>query len=296
MQKVAIVTDGVCDLSQTMVNEYDLSIVPYRLFFGEETYRVWHNEKSTISLEEFCAKLRTVTKKNFPRTSLPPPGEIAMAFEEALQKADSVIAIFLSAAMSGIIQTAITVARMKFPEKDITIFDSKHTMVGTGIQALEAAKMAKAGENKEEILKRLRSLNSHVRTIFVMNDLRYLYKSGRIGGAKRLMGAAFNVIPTVHFQEGTINSLKAFRGESGLEAGMTALCAQILDHCETKDIFITHINHKKVAQKMFEVLKEKNKNGVNIHFSKASPIMGVYTGPKAICISYIGDFDKKWFG
>jgi len=295
MQKVAIVTDGVCDLSQAIVNEYDLSIVPYRLFFGDETYRVWHNEKSTISLEEFCSKLKTVTKENFPRTSLPSPGDIAMAFEEALKKADSVIAIFLSAAMSGIIQTAITVARMKFPEKDITIFDSKHTMVGTGIQALEAAKMAKAGKSKEEILARLESLNPHVRTIFAMNDLSFLYKSGRIGRAKRLMGTALNVIPAVHFQEGTITSLKAFRGENGLAKGMTTFCAQILDHCETKDIFITHINHQKVAQKMVEVLKETNKNGVNIHFSEASPIMGVYTGPKAICISYIGDFDKNWF-
>ena len=98
MNEVTIVTDGVCDLSQAMIDEYDITVVPFRIFFGEEVYRTWYNEKSTISLEEFCNKLSTTTKENFPKTSIPSPGEISLAFEEALKKADSVIAIFLSAA------------------------------------------------------------------------------------------------------------------------------------------------------------------------------------------------------
>ncbi|MGC9777854.1 MAG: DegV family protein [Candidatus Heimdallarchaeota archaeon] len=294
MNKVAIVTDGVCDISQAMIDEYDITSAPFRIFFGDEVYRTWYNEKSTISLEEFCSKLATTTKDNFPKTSIPSPGEIALAYEEALKKADSIIGIFLSAAMSGIVQAAQNAAKTIFPDKDITIFDSKHTMSGTGIQALEAAKMAKAGKSKEEILARLKSLNPRVRTIFVMNDLNYLYKGGRIGRAKKLLGSAFNVIPTVHMQDGIINPLKAFKGNNALSENLNAFCAKVMDHCETNDVIITHINHHEITQKMYKTMKETNSNGVNIHYSEASPIMGVYTGPKSICISYIGNFDKSW--
>ena len=294
MNKVTIVTDGVCDLSQAMIDEYDVTVAPFRLFFGDEVYRTWHNEKSTISLDEFREKLATSTKENFPKTSIPSPGEISLAFEEALKKADSVIAIFLSAAMSGIIQAAQSVVKNNFPDKDITVFDSKQTMSGVGIQALEAAKMAKAGKSKKEILDRLESLNPRVRTIFAMNDLNYLYKGGRIGRAKKLLGSAFNVIPSVHLKDGIMNPLVTFKGNEALKKQMKAFCAKIMEQCETSDIILTHIGHHEITQLLYETMLEANGNGVYIHYSEASPIMGVYTGPKTICISYIGNFDKDW--
>ena len=294
MNKVAIVTDGVCDLSQEMIDEYDISVAPFRIFFGDEVYRTWYNDKATISLGEFCAKLKTTTKDTHPRTSIPSPGEIALAFEEALEKADSVIGIFLSAAMSGIVQAAQNVAKTNFPDKDISIFDSKHVMSGTGIQALEAAKMAKEGKSKHEILNRLVSLNPRVRTLFVMNDLNYLYKGGRIGRAKKLLGSAFNVIPSVHLHDGIINPLKTFKGNDTLTEKMNVLSKKIMPNCETNDVIITHINHHDITQEMYKNLKETNGNGVKIHYSEASPIMGVYAGPKAICVSYIGNFDSNW--
>ena len=178
--------------------------------------------------------------------------------------------------------------------KDITVFDSKQTMSGVGIQALEAAKMAKAGKSKKEILDRLESLNPRVRTIFAMNDLNYLYKGGRIGRAKKLLGSAFNVIPSVHLKDGIMNPLVTFKGNEALKKQMKAFCAKIIEQCETRDIILTHIGHHEITQLLYETMLEANGNGVYIHYSEASPIMGVYSGPKTICISYIGNFDKDW--
>ncbi|MFW9923124.1 MAG: DegV family protein, partial [Candidatus Thorarchaeota archaeon] len=83
MSKVAIVTDGVCDLSQKMIDKYGIITIPYRVIFGEDVYRVWHNGKYTISIDEFCTKLGKTTKENLPRTSVPSPGEFKEAFDEA---------------------------------------------------------------------------------------------------------------------------------------------------------------------------------------------------------------------
>ena len=127
-----------------------------------------------------------------------------------------------------------------------------------------------------------------------MNDLNYLYKGGRIGRAKKLLGSAFNVIPSVHLKDGIMNPLVTFKGNEALTNQMKAFCEKIIEQCETGDIIITHIGLQKTAQVLFETLVKANGNGVNIHYSEASPIMGVYTGPKVICISYIGNFDKTW--
>ncbi|MHA1213207.1 MAG: DegV family protein, partial [Candidatus Heimdallarchaeota archaeon] len=148
MPNVSIVTDGANDLSQKIIDEYEISVVPYRIFFDDEIYRIWNKDHSTISTQDLCAKLAKCTKDNLPHTSLPSPGDLVKVFEEALKKADSVIAIFLSGKMSGIVDTAKRVVEQHMPGKDISIFDSKSVMSGIGVQVLEAAKMAKEGKTK----------------------------------------------------------------------------------------------------------------------------------------------------
>ena len=294
MPNVAIVTDGANDLSQQLIDEYGISVVPYRIFFGEETYRIWNKDNSTISTQELCAKLTTCSKDNLPHTSVPSPGDMTKAFKEALEKADSVIAIFLSGKMSGTVQSAKRVIENYLPKKDITVFDSQSVMTGIGVQTLEAAKMAAEGKSKKQILSRLEALNPRVRTAFVMNDLNYLYKQGRIGRAKKFMASKFNVIPMVHLSEGTIHPLCTFKGTGQLVEKMKQFGQKVVQHSETSEIFLTYVNHQEIAKEIYESMLESNGHDVNIHFSEAGSIMGVYTGPLAIGISYIGSFDQDW--
>ena len=294
MVKTAILTDGINDLSQEIIDDYEITTIPYRIFIDEEMYQIWHNEKCTISLDDFCVKLKACSKDNLPRTSLPTPKEFHDGFDAALAKSSSVLAIFQSGKMSGTIQTAHGITANGYKGKDIDIFDSQKIMTGSGIQVLEAAKMAKQGNSKKEILDRLEAINPRVRTILIMNDLNYLYKKGRIGRAKRLLGSALNMIPAIHIDDGEPDALGTFKGEQNLTKQLKEFCTRILSHCETNDIFLTHINQHEITGEVFDAMMDANEKDVTIHYKEAGPIMGVYTGPKAICISYIGNWDPKW--
>ena len=291
---VVIITDGVNDLSQKLIEKYDILTIPYRFFFGEETYRIWNNDKCTISLADFCTKLEQCSKDNLPHTSIPSPGEFHAIFEEALDKAESVIAIFQASEMAGTIQSAQNIANNGFKHDDITIFDTKRIMTGVGIQVLEAAKMAHAGKSKEEILQRLESINPRVRTFLIMNDLKYLYNRGRIGRAKKLLGTALNMIPSIIIDDGIPTPLGTFKGIKNLTNQLKLFSTRMIEQCETNDVFLSHINHHEVTQEIYEAMMESNINEVNIHYQESGPIMGVYSGPKAICISYIGNWNEKW--
>ncbi|MBN1330154.1 MAG: DegV family protein [Candidatus Heimdallarchaeota archaeon] len=294
MKKVAIVTDGVCDLSKEIIEEYGIITIPYRVIFGEDIYRVWHNGKYTISIGEFCDKLAKTTKENLPRTSIPSPGEFKEAFDEAFKQAESVIAIILTSKMSGAVQTAQTVINNFFKDKDIAVFDSLQTMTGTGILALEAAKLAKDGKTKQEILARLESISPRVRTILAMNDLDYLEKQGRLGPIQNIREKNPAVIPVIHLKDGILQPLTIFQNEADMITRLQVFAEKIIEQNETGEIFLTHINHHQSSKVMYDILIKDETLGRRVHYYEANAILGVYSGPHTICISYIGNFDKDW--
>lgn len=294
MVKPAIITDGASDLSRDIIEKYNITTIPYRIFFGDEVYKCWHHGNSSISIDEIEKKLENCSDENFPRTSIPTLKEYHTAFDIALEQSDSILAIFLSSKMSGAIQTALLIRNNGYKDRDITIFDSLSVMSGSGIQVLEAAKLAHQNHTKEQIIAKLEELNPRVRSLFVMEDLNYLYKNGRIGRAKKFMAATLNMIPTVYLEDGLISPLKAFKGTEKLKEGLKEYCKKIINVCETQEVFLTHINHHEVAQELYETLQDANPNGVNIHFREAAPIMGIHAGPKSIAISYVGDWNKSW--
>jgi DegV family protein with EDD domain len=294
LSNVAIVTDGASDLTVEMMNKYDITVIPYRVIFDEEVYRIWCADKTTISPPEFYSRLDRCTKETLPHTSVPSPKAFIDAFDEALNKADSVIALFLSSKMSGTVQSAKRIVQAKYNGADITIFDTKQVMSGVGIQALEAARMAKNGAIKKEILARLETLREQVHLSLFLSNIEYLYLSDRIGKAKRIFAKALKMYPVLYAEEGTFDSAGILRGRDRMIEQIIQYGKRILNKTATQELFFWHTKENGDATRIYEKLQEANSNDVQIHFHEAAPIAGVYAGPNAFSITYIGDWDKKW--
>lgn len=293
MRKVAILTDGGSDLPSKLVEDYEISIIPYRIIIEDDVYFHHCNDKTTITREEFYRRLKDCKKEDLPHTSVPAPSHFMKGFQEALEVADSVIAIFLASKQSGTVQSAERIIQARFPEKDITIFDSNQIMSGIGVQALYAARLAAEGKSKDEILKQLTKLQKKVRTIFVFQNLEYLFLQGRIGRAKKLMASTFGMNPALFVNEGIIEPLGVLN-KSKVSQHMKRYGEKLLQNTETDDIFFWHTQNAEIAQDIFDYIKQYQTSDQTIHFQEASPLPGLYCGPNALSISYIGDWDRKW--
>jgi len=294
LTKVTIVVDGLSELTKDHIEKYNIVTVPYRIIFGDEIYYIKNNNEFELSTAEFVEKLKTVTKETFPRTSVPSQGDFAKAFDEAFEKSNSVISIVLTSGMSGSVQAAKGVVENLYKDKDITIFDSLHTMTGIGNQALEAAKMAHNGKSKEEILARLETIKPKTRYILAMRDLDFLEKQGRLGPIEQIRDKNPKVIPVIQEKDGVLQPLSMFTNEQNLIDRMCAFAKKICEVNETDDIFLSHINNKKAADAIYKVLMANKKEQTNILYYEACAILGAYSGPNSISISYVGDFESEW--
>ena len=97
---VKIITDSTADFTAAEAAELGIDIVHLRTRFGDEEYV----DGIGLSPMQFYEKL--VESDVMPCTSQPSPAEFESAFSAALETADEVVAITISAELSGTYQSA----------------------------------------------------------------------------------------------------------------------------------------------------------------------------------------------
>ncbi len=127
MSKVAIVTDSTAYLPNDLLKEYSITVTPQILIWGDETFQ----DGVDIQPNEFYRKLETA--KIMPTTSQVAIVTMKATFEKLLEAGYDVLGIFLSAKLSGTMQSATQALEMlpKAASK-ISIVDSNTTCYGNG--------------------------------------------------------------------------------------------------------------------------------------------------------------------
>jgi len=114
-----------------------------------------------------------------PTTSQISPIEFMEVFSDLLKSYDEIICILLSSKLSGTYQSAL-LAKENLKNSKITVLDSKNFSLGAGLLAIEAAKMARNGNTRDEIVGKINDMISKISYIMIFDSLDYLYRGGRL--------------------------------------------------------------------------------------------------------------------
>lgn len=208
MQKLHIVTDSTADLPENLVREYDITVVPLHVIFGSgESYL----DGVEITTDEFYKRQKQ--SKELSSTSQPTPAEFAEVYQKLSGSGKSIISIHISSAMSGTVQSATLASRM-VDGADIEVIDSRVVSMGLGIIVLEAAKCAREGKSKQEVIGAVREIIDKLEIFFVVETLEYLARGGRIGKAQALIGTILNIRPILTIKEGIVHPYEKVRGKT----------------------------------------------------------------------------------
>lgn len=291
MRKVAIVTDGSCDLSKSLAEKHSIHIVPFQVMIGNEVFKIF-GDYGSISKDDFYKKIKS--SKNQPRTAVPQPRAYIDVFENALKEAESVIGIFLSGNLSSAFHIA-KIAASNLEGKDITLLDSKVAASALGALVIEAAKMAAANKSKKEIISRMKFLIPRTRFVGIMNNVETSYRSGRIGWGKKFLVDTLNFKPIITFRNGYIVLEGTFRGGTDeIINRMKFVAPLILKSAITNEIFIWHVRYEEVALELKEIMEKVNHKGKELIIQEAGPIIGTHVGENAIAFMYIGKYNRLW--
>ncbi|MBC2852835.1 MULTISPECIES: DegV family EDD domain-containing protein [Cetobacterium] len=219
LPEIAIVTDSTSDLTPDMIKGLDVDIIPLKIKLAGDTY---YRDGVDISKGEFWKQL---LKENIvPKTSQPSPAEFKELYEKLLEKGyKKIISIHISSKLSGTQQAARVARGMLNKEDDIAIVDSKVVTFALAHIVLEAAKMVKEGKSFDEIIEWIDETKSKMKVYFVVKELSYLEKGGRIGRASSVIGGFLKIKPVLKLENGEVCIEAKALGERGALSYMEKL-------------------------------------------------------------------------
>lgn len=199
--KVKIVTDSTVYLPE-IFERYDVRVVPLKVAFGTEAY----TEGVDITNEEFYQKL---AKSNvLPTTSQPSVDDFLKVYAELAQRGHPILSIHISSKLSGTFNSALA-ARDALPEAQIEVVD--WLSAGFGLLALAAARAAEQGQDLLEIKANIEQITSRINQFGMLDTLGYLWKGGRIGAARALVGTLLRIKPILAIKNGEAKVLAKMR-------------------------------------------------------------------------------------
>jgi DegV family protein with EDD domain len=195
--KIAIVTDSVADVPESLRKELGITVVPLSIIFGDETFI----DGVDLDIYSFYTKLKA--SKVMPSTSQPSPADFMKVYTGLLDENDYVFSIHASSALSGTYQSAV-LAKETLAADNVEVIDSRQATMCEGFVAVEAARAAARGAGTDAVRRRIEQTMASVRLLFVVDTLEYLAKNGRIGRAASLVGALLSVKPILSIEDGVV--------------------------------------------------------------------------------------------
>ena len=204
---IKIISDSTCDLSQEVLERYDIDIIPLHIVKGDEELEDGP-QIDIHALYEWADKNKTT-----PKTSAPSIETAMNVMRPYIDEGREIICFSISSEMS----TSINVIRMAAEELDaedkVTVIDSRNLSTGIGLLVVEAAVMAADGKSREEIKAGIDELIPKVRASFVVDTLTYLYRGGRCNAVSAMAGGVLKLHPKIVVENGAMNASKKYRGK-----------------------------------------------------------------------------------
>ena len=275
MDKIKLVSDGSCDLSEEVIKKFNISVVPLGVSFGEKHYTAGVD----IDNKEFYKKMKE--SKELPKTFCPSPESFSKEFE---CEEDKIIVLTLSSKLSGTYNSAVLARDLYLSEndeKDIRIIDTETGCIGAGLLLIKASRMINEGKNIDEIVETIEGLRQKIYFYGTLETLENAIKGGRINPLAGKIIGALNFKAIVQITEGIVKPIDKARGESNSIKKVANYITSNVEDTNGKVLCLVHANCPEKADKLLSIIEKTHKFD-EIYISEVGPVMGTYTSQGAV--------------
>ena len=287
MSNFVILTDSSADLSEELVRELDLLVLPLSFQLQGKTYHNYPDNRE-ISPGEFYRLLRAGESCTTSAVNVAAYQDI---LEPLLQAGKDVLILSFSSGLSATYQSskvAVEELSEKYPQRKLLLSDTLSASLGQGLLVWHAAQKRNAGASIEEVHAWVEEQKLHLCHWFTVDDLHFLKRGGRVSAATAMVGTMLHIKPVLHVDdEGHLINMSKARGR-------TASLMALVDEMEktaydpgAQTVFISHGDCLEDAQTVANELKRRF--GVkHVVLNHIGPVIGAHSGPGTVALFFLG--------
>lgn len=284
IKKVGFVVDSTLTMPVDIVEKYNMSVVDLHLF----------NDGIEIPVDTPNISLMSSIKEGVKvTTSQPSPDEFLQGYKKQLKRGvEHVFVYTCSSKLSGTYSSANLARDMldKKEQEKIIIFDTLSVSIGSQIFVEETIRLLENDEPIENIVPKLTVLQENSYLLFTVDSLETIYKNGRLGKVRFIIGSIIKVKPILKYHSGVLES--ASSGQLGIERALKFLVKKLKseiekfpnDKFEVRTAYVDSVvNYKKLAK----MIENECPNVKIVMGGEISQIISVHIGPGGLGICII---------
>lgn len=222
------------------------------------------------------------------KTSMISPAAARDAIEPALAAGDDVLFLGISGGVSGTCWGVGLIAQeltAEYPGRRVQVLDTRGASLGEGLVVLEAAQMAQQGADMDTIIARAEMLCGKMRQHFMVDDLKFLRKGGRLSGAAALAGTLLQIKPILQGDEN--GKIVVRTKERGRKKAMDTLVALYNELVEDKSapVGLSHAAAPAEALHLTTLLRQSGCTGPILTVCH-EPVTGAHVGPGMLAMYF----------
>lgn len=284
-QNYVFMTDSDSDLPFHLKQEYDIPVVymPYALN-GKEYF---DDLGQMLDHKSYYDMMRNGA---VPVTSALNEASYIEYFEPILKEKDLLFVAF-SSKLSCTLQAVYSAREKlleKYPERRFVVVDTLRISGPMTLLVLKAHEMYRAGKSIDEVADWLENNKLRAQAYFIVDDLKYLKRGGRISATAATVGTMLDLKPIIsEAPDGTLTANDKIRGRKKALAFIVDKMLQFEPDPEESPIIILNADSPEDAERA-KAMVEQKLPGAKVMVENVGPVIGAHAGPGTIALCFIG--------
>ena len=284
-QTYVFMTDSDSDLPFHLKEQYNIPVVymPYALN-GKEYF---DDLGQMLDHKSYYDMMRNGAA---PVTSALNEASYIEYFEPVLKEKDLLFVAF-SSKLSCTLQ-AVYSAREKlleqYPDRKFIVVDTLRISGPMTLLVLKAHEMYRAGKPIEEVAAWLEENKLRAQAYFIVDDLKYLKRGGRISATAATVGTMLDLKPIIsEAPDGTLTANDKIRGRKKAIAFIVDKMLEFAPDPAESPIIVLNADSIEDAERT-KALVEQKLPGADVMIENVGPVIGAHSGPGTIALCFIG--------
>ncbi len=279
-----LATDSACDLPKEMLAEMNIESRELTYIIDGVEYNDDVSDK--VEFHEFYDKMRGGAKT---KTSMINEDTARAFINELLQRGEDILCLSFDSALSGTYANFKHVAEElgATAKNKIHVVDSLCAAGGEGLFVTLVDQKRKSGATFEETCEYAENIKQHIMHYFIVDDLKYLARGGRLSKGTAIVGNLINIKPVLHVDP--LGRLVPFKKVFGRKKSIKTLFDRMVERYngESDVVYISHGDCYDDAKFLADAIKDKF--DIDVKLLPLDYVIGSHSGPGTLALFFTGD-------